>query len=521
MNKVVPYDEDETLYKFTLSEVITKNQESPTKRKNSSIYEVPKVNSQILQASRSELVNDDTIISLLNTIICGVSIIQHNILFENNYEQNENILKLRIIIAALAFSSTFWIIRRYKVKLMIKLITFKVSPRDTIFSTGLYKPMLLEILFALAVTPPYFDLFFSIEMLGYTIKYSFSAILVFFSVLKIYVLFRLFGHYSEYTQSTSHKICNKHSVDANVYFALKTYLEGSPFMGIGVFFLLMSVLSAIAMQLCEEPDREIDGVKTESSLKLFWDNLWVILYTTTTVGYGNLYPTTHLGRGICIIACILGNMYLGMLVVTIHKRTSLDQGQLLSYAWISRGDYSYSIKALAKTAIRKAVTLYLLSKKWKKKTISRIKPNGICTYKNIKLNNDLLSLTYNQYMTKLRLYRELKSTLQKFKELNRNSRNVGKNEIDILFDFEDAIRIDFPIFVRNLKKKIVKEDLDVTARFAKAFVGMEQKSLQVKEFTKMMRRKLGQAYRRRNTMVIRNDDGLKNFYRSLSSYSKH
>lgn len=519
--KVQPYEEDETLYRFTYPEKKNSIEESPRKSYKSINFTVPKSNSHIVQASRDEIINDDTIISFINTLICGISIIQHNIYFNNNYEQNEMIIRLRIIIVALAIASVIWIIRRYQVKLMIRLIRYQVLGSDTLYSTGLYKPMLLEILLALLVTPPYFDLTFSVEMLGFTVEYSLSAVLVILSVAKMYVVFRLFGHYSEYTKSKAQNISKRHSVAANAYFALKCYIQDSPFIGIGGFFIFMSTISAVIMQICEEPDEERDGITSESNLRYFWDNLWTILYTTTTVGYGNLYPMTHLGRGICILACILGNMYLGMLLVAIHNKIALDDAQNLSYAWISRGYYSKSIKSLAKSAIRKAATLYLLSKKWGQKTVSRIKPNGIVVYKRVKIRNDLCSLTEQQYLQKLRIYKAMKNDLSKLKYFNRLSREVGKTEVDILYDFEDAVRVEFPKIVKNMKNKFAKGDLEASESFFKANSPMEQKSNEIKEFSKLLKRRVAHLLKRRSTMIMRNSEKLRDDIRSLTNFSSN
>lgn len=519
--KIRDYDEDDTLHRFTIPEKKGTSEDSPRKYNQSSNYNVPNTNNHLFQASRDEIINDDTVISFINTLICGISIIQHSIFFDNNYEEDEMVVRLRIIIVALAFSSVFWIVRRYRVKLIIKLIRYQVLRSDTLFTTGLYKPMLLEILLALLVIPPYFNLTFSVEMLGFTVEYSLSAVLVFLSVVKMYVVFRLFGHYSEYTKSKAQSISKRHSVAANAYFALKCYIQDSPFIGIGGFFIFMSAICAVTMQLCEEPDEEIDGVSSESNLRYFWDNLWTILYTTTTVGYGNLYPMTHLGRGICILACILGNMYLGMLLVAIHNKISLDEAQNLSYAWISRGYYSKSIKSYAKSAIRKAATLYLLSKKWGKKTVSPIKPNGTVIYKRVKVQNDLCSLTETQYLQKLKLYKEMKKDLSNMKHFLKLSRNVGKNEIDVLYDFEDAVRVEFPKIVKNLKNKVVKGDLEASERFFKAAVPMEQKSAEIKEFSKMLKRRVAHLLRRRSTTIMKNSEQLRNDIRSLTNFSSN
>lgn len=520
--KVVPIALDDTFFGLATGEkdkkLLYTSEDSPTRRRKGSVFLVPRSNENMMDSFRSELVNDDTVLSLINIIVCGVSLVQHNSFFENGYKLTEFITNLRVIILILSLSSILWIIRRYQVILAIKLANYQVSLSDNLLSTGLYKPMAAEVFLAFIVPYPSFDFTFSVEMLGFTVEYSLSAVLTFVSMLRLYMILRLFGHYSEYTQAKALKISKKHSVNADSYFALKCYIQDSPFIGIAIFFMAMSTFTATAMMLCEEPNRESNGIVEESNLKAFWDNLWVIFYTSTTVGYGNIFPMTHIGRGICIISCILGNMYLGMLVVSIHHKMDLDEGQNLSYAWISRKYISKDMKKYAKISIRKAVTLFLLSKKWKCKTVSRIKPNGVVSYKGKVLKNDLYSLTQDQFKTKLRVYRELREALDVFKDLHKKSRDVGRSEIDILYDFEDAVRVDFPKIAKAVKGKVKKEDVEISEKLASSFKPLEENSVKVKDFSKLLKKRISHALRRKTTQVIKSlDESLRVNTRSLTN----
>ena len=63
------------------------------------------------------------------------------------------------------------------------------------------------------------------------------------------------------------------------------------------------------------------------------------------------------------MACIFGNMYLGMLVVAIHQKMNHSDEENLAYAWICRHYMKEDIKKYAARVIQNAVRLYLLSKK--------------------------------------------------------------------------------------------------------------------------------------------------------------
>ena len=45
--------------------------------------------------------------------------------------------------------------------------------------------------------------------------------------------------------------------------------------------------------------------------------MWNIIVTITLVGYGDLYPATHIGRVIALAAAIIGNLLIAVMVVSL------------------------------------------------------------------------------------------------------------------------------------------------------------------------------------------------------------
>lgn len=56
-----------------------------------------------------------------------------------------------------------------------------------------------------------------------------------------------------------------------------------------------------------------------------------MIITMTTVGFGDLFPLTHLGRSICIIACVLGQLLLSLLVVALSNSAEFNQEESKAY----------------------------------------------------------------------------------------------------------------------------------------------------------------------------------------------
>ena len=64
--------------------------------------------------------------------------------------------------------------------------------------------------------------------------------------------------------------------------------------------------------------------------------MWTTLITMTTVGFGDVYPTTNGGRCISIIAALWGVFYVSLFLVYIHNTLLFSESQKRSYILLTR-----------------------------------------------------------------------------------------------------------------------------------------------------------------------------------------
>lgn len=83
-----------------------------------------------------------------------------------------------------------------------------------------------------------------------------------------------------------------------------------------------------AVRICENPLARNDP--TSNNLGLYANALWNIIITITTVGYGDFYTRTDLGRFVIFIVCVLGIFVVSVMVVTLIE--SLRTTNLESHA---------------------------------------------------------------------------------------------------------------------------------------------------------------------------------------------
>jgi Ion channel len=87
----------------------------------------------------------------------------------------------------------------------------------------------------------------------------------------------------------------------------------------------MIFLFGYALRICESPLSRNDS--ESNNLSLYANTMWNIIITMTTVGYGDFYARTDLGRLIIFMVCIFGVFVVSMMVVTLTNSlmaTSLE-----------------------------------------------------------------------------------------------------------------------------------------------------------------------------------------------------
>ena len=68
--------------------------------------------------------------------------------------------------------------------------------------------------------------------------------------------------------------------------------------------------------------------------KYLWNGMWNIIVIICLVGYGDLYPQTHIGRIIGLAAAILGNLLIATMVVSLTFTSEFSPQQRKAYEMI-------------------------------------------------------------------------------------------------------------------------------------------------------------------------------------------
>ena len=143
----------------------------------------------------------------------------------------------------------------------------------------------------------------------------FNAILTF----KILFIFKLLNIYSLYRKPTQEKILIKNGLQTNFIFDLKAYHKKYPLYSLIIIFILTIYIFGNLLRYFEMYFWE--GFSQNRQLWNYrWNSYWCVFISMTTVAFGDLYPKTHIGRILIIIATIIGIYFIFMSMTLVTKK---------------------------------------------------------------------------------------------------------------------------------------------------------------------------------------------------------
>jgi hypothetical protein len=116
---------------------------------------------------------------------------------------------------------------------------------------------------------------------------------------------------------------------ADYSYSLKCLFKDHPLKLICSVYLFMAAIFAYVVYLAERPLAMQNGGHTLTNVATNYANtIWLIFMTTTTVGYGDYYPQTPLGRIIVLFVAIWGTLIVSIMVVVVSNTLRMEKSQL-------------------------------------------------------------------------------------------------------------------------------------------------------------------------------------------------
>ncbi|CDW76554.1 small-conductance calcium-activated potassium channel protein [Stylonychia lemnae] len=235
---------------------------------------------------------------------------------------------------------------RYDLYLLWNKSRGLLTEYDTLWNTGNWQSLGCE-LFIVIIAP--YPFLYDIKYEEYNpqfstyITYDVNDLLLTFSFLRIYILARFTMVKTQFMNPRSLRVCLMNGCQADVFFAVKSIMKQRPYTVLGISMIISTVIFSYQLKIFEAPMSEISGQNFQS----FINCMWCVMVTMGTIGYGDIYPKTVMGRIIGMIVCFWGVFIVSIFVVTLNNMLTFSANEEKAYNLLQRLYYKGELKRKA------------------------------------------------------------------------------------------------------------------------------------------------------------------------------
>ena len=121
--------------------------------------------------------------------------------------------------------------------------------------------------------------------------------------------------------------------ECDTVFIIKCLLKQAPFKYVFSCFLMGICVCGWILMIAESP---LDRIHSDYKPHTFINSCWASICTMTTVGYGDIFPRTILGRLTAFSCAIFGMGVVSLLIVTFTNFLQMDSPQSKAFTVIKR-----------------------------------------------------------------------------------------------------------------------------------------------------------------------------------------
>src|SRR3990167_3558633 len=275
---------------------------------------------------------------------------------------------MRIYNSVAVFPMIYFAYKHYSYLLDESKLRKEEYYKTTLSQSAFYKFFILEAVVNCIHSPPGLLLIYYQDVGGKPVAYSYDSVISIFSLMKLYIIMRLFQNYSQWTSGQAIRICRMNGFTPDFAFAFKCVNRSNP----ARFVLFGLSSSVIIFGFCVQNFERQLGQNSGAVVKFadsFWNSMWCMILTMTTVGYGEIFPITVWGRLFTIAATIWGSFMVSMIIVTLTGSVQFTSEEEAAYTEICTKDKS--LKEQQKIEAR--AVLVAAFRFW---TIDRLKKEG-------------------------------------------------------------------------------------------------------------------------------------------------
>ena len=321
-----------------------------------------------------------------------------------------------IINLSLAFSSlstllfiVVLIFKYYHYFLLYKNAKY-LQPYANFFTTSLFVYFCIELILALLHPNLLFkDKYFTTNK-KFNLKeitYNVNDIFLLIQCLRLVYLIIIFAITSDFYSPRADRICKMMGNTLNLFFSFRALFVERTAVMLGYCSIIICTMLSYMLKIISHP---ISDYGDYNKFHNFGNCIWYVVITMTTVGYGDMYPNSTLGRLIGCLVAISGNVVVALIVSFFQDKTNLQSEETNALDFIQRVNEKEEVMR-ASAAYFKANMLYIINKR--------------------KIENGVVSLNKNSKKKLVQLVKNKIEARKRFKNLFHKFHIHFKMETDV------------------------------------------------------------------------------------------
>jgi potassium intermediate/small conductance calcium-activated channel subfamily N protein 2 len=313
--------------------------------------------------SRLQLIDMGTLV--LSIAGFALSLYEYDVEYDENPEFDYSCKVALGLIFVLAILHCILLILRYIQKNNFLKARNEISNKSPYLRKEDRFPLIVEILITMCIPMPWFQnerVYYTDKSNDIHIFYHLNDLMCVLMLLRVYIFVRVIVGRTEYFNTRAQRVCSLYGADTGVMFPLKCLMRNESYSLITICMVVTIAMFGYALRICEKPVCRDHGCTTDD-LSSYWNSMWNVIVTMTTVGYGDFYPRTIPGRAVTFFLCIWGVFLVSMMVVTLSSSLMMSSAEVKAIAVLGRLTLRKRVKNEAAFLITRMTKHYLLKKK--------------------------------------------------------------------------------------------------------------------------------------------------------------
>lgn len=141
----------------------------------------------------------------------------------------------------------------------------------------------------------------------------------------------------------------------NSLFAIKCIMKTEPMKMVMFMMIFAIIIFGGAVRICESPVDRVNSPLLNSPLQrnTYFNSIWEVILTMTTVGFGDIYPRTWLGRSFLCLCAFNGVFIVSLMVLSVMNTFEFESLEKRAYIVTSKVDSRRDMREISTKILQK------------------------------------------------------------------------------------------------------------------------------------------------------------------------